>query len=574
MSLIQSPAATPPISSSPTSAWRTSSPARSTRPTSPSRTGGSRRSRGPGTLPPRARETLDGDSQIAAPGLVDSHLHIESSLLTPAPFAEAVLRRGTTTIAEDPHEIANAMGLPGVRAFWQASRGCRSTSTSSPRPASPPPQDWKCARAKWGRPRSPRCSPGTACSVWPRSWTPAPSSTNPALERDSRGGPPRRRRHRGAQPDAARARAERLRRRRHRQRPHPDDARTAARQSAARRLPAIAGALPQRGIDRALLALPTMPQINLVTDDVSPDDLEERGHLDQVLRHAIALGLPPHDRAARRRARTGAPAPPLRPGRHRPGYRADVVLADGLEQFAVSTTVSGGRIVVRDGETCWTSWPRPSWMPCATPSTSHPWQPTFRLETPIDDGVIDVRSILSRPAPRPRPRHCRSPSITALLSSGRRRPLPDRRPGEGRRQRFVGLLRGLGLRSGAVATSHAHDGHNLAVIGGDRESMATGGERRRRRGWWHRRRRRTRNAGAASPPNRGRCLARTAQRGRAALSRHPRCTPRSRRRPPAPADAPLHLHPPRQHRPAHHRPRSRRRRLLAPMPLVVAPVCV
>jgi adenine deaminase len=43
----------------------------------------------------------------------------------------------------------------------------------------------------------------------------------------------------------------------------------------------------------------------------------------------------------------------------------------------------------------------------------------------------------------------------------------------GGQSRFVGLLRGLGLRAGAVATSHAHDSHNLAVIGRDRESMAT-----------------------------------------------------------------------------------------------------
>ena len=122
----------------------------------------------------------------------------------------------------------------------------------------------------------------------------------------------------------------------------------------------------------ALLALPTMPQINLVTDDVPRTTWRSAATSIQVLRHAIALGLPSAD-AARRHARTGPPAPPLRPGRHRPGYRADVVLADSLEQFAVSTTVSGGRIVVRDGETCRTSRPRRSWMRCATPSTSHPW---------------------------------------------------------------------------------------------------------------------------------------------------------------------------------------------------------
>jgi adenine deaminase len=77
----------------------------------------------PGTQPPRVAKTIiDGRGLLAVPGLVDSHLHIESTLVTPAHFAEGVLRRGTTTVAEDPHEIGNAMGLPGIRLFWEASR--------------------------------------------------------------------------------------------------------------------------------------------------------------------------------------------------------------------------------------------------------------------------------------------------------------------------------------------------------------------------------------------------------------------------------------------------------------------
>ena len=76
----------------------------------------------PNTLPRRkAKRVLDGDGRLAVPGFIDSHLHIESSLVTPAPFAEAVLRRGVTTVAEDPHEVANATGLDGVKRFVE---GC------------------------------------------------------------------------------------------------------------------------------------------------------------------------------------------------------------------------------------------------------------------------------------------------------------------------------------------------------------------------------------------------------------------------------------------------------------------
>ena len=52
--------------------------------------------------------------RIVMPGLIDSHMHIESSLLTPRRFAEAVLPFGTTTILSDPHEVGNVAGEDGV----------------------------------------------------------------------------------------------------------------------------------------------------------------------------------------------------------------------------------------------------------------------------------------------------------------------------------------------------------------------------------------------------------------------------------------------------------------------------
>ena len=48
------------------------------------------------------------------PGLIDAHVHIESSLLTPAEYARLVLAHGTTTVIADPHEIANVCGAPGI----------------------------------------------------------------------------------------------------------------------------------------------------------------------------------------------------------------------------------------------------------------------------------------------------------------------------------------------------------------------------------------------------------------------------------------------------------------------------
>jgi adenine deaminase len=68
-----------------------------------------------------ARESIDLGGLYLAPGLIDAHVHIESSLLTPAEYARVVLPRGTTTVVADPHEIVNVLGYDGMRYMLAAS---------------------------------------------------------------------------------------------------------------------------------------------------------------------------------------------------------------------------------------------------------------------------------------------------------------------------------------------------------------------------------------------------------------------------------------------------------------------
>ena len=68
-------------------------------------------------------DLIDLQGAFVAPGLIDAHVHIESSLCTPPQFAAAVAVRGVTSVVTDPHEIANVVGPAGVRYMAEASKG-------------------------------------------------------------------------------------------------------------------------------------------------------------------------------------------------------------------------------------------------------------------------------------------------------------------------------------------------------------------------------------------------------------------------------------------------------------------
>ncbi len=70
-----------------------------------------------------ADEVIDLDGKFVCPGFIDGHIHIESTMLTPSNLAKICLKHGTTSIIADPHEIANVSGLNGINYMLQASKG-------------------------------------------------------------------------------------------------------------------------------------------------------------------------------------------------------------------------------------------------------------------------------------------------------------------------------------------------------------------------------------------------------------------------------------------------------------------
>jgi len=71
----------------------------------------------------QASQVVDLGGRFVCPGLMDAHVHLESSMVQPAEFARAVVPHGTTAVISDPHEIANVLGLDGVHYMLAASSG-------------------------------------------------------------------------------------------------------------------------------------------------------------------------------------------------------------------------------------------------------------------------------------------------------------------------------------------------------------------------------------------------------------------------------------------------------------------
>ena len=79
---------------------------------------------GIGSYPEKdADEVVDCSGKYLSPGFIDGHIHIESTMLSPAEFAKAVIARGTTAVVADPHEIANVLGEVGIDYMLESSRG-------------------------------------------------------------------------------------------------------------------------------------------------------------------------------------------------------------------------------------------------------------------------------------------------------------------------------------------------------------------------------------------------------------------------------------------------------------------
>jgi len=413
---------------------------------------------------------VDLRGALILPGFIDAHVHIESSLTTPAQFARTVVPRGTTAVVSDPHEIANVHGAEGIRWMLDASEGLPlavfvMASSCVPATAMSTSGATLDADALAMLSTHPRViglaevmnfpgvihgDPELARKLAAFRGLPvdghAPGVLGHALNAYRAGGPTSD--HESTQPDEA---TEKLRR----------GMRLFLREATnARNLNALLPIVTETNARR----------ISLCTDDRQPPDLLEEGGIDMMLRRVIRSGLSPVE-AVRMATLNTAEHFGLRDrGLLAPGCVADLVVVESLEELDIREVWCQGRLTARDGKT--TGWP--SKAPPAFPA------PSMRidvegLELRIPARGKRVRVIEVVPdqiATGSGVADARVEGGEALADPARdllKIAVVERHTGSGRVG--LGFVRGMGLKAGAMAGTVAHDHHNVIVIGTDDRSM-------------------------------------------------------------------------------------------------------
>jgi len=420
------------------------------------------------------REVIDVSGLTLVPGFIDTHLHVESALVTPTEFDRCVTPRGVTTAICDPHEIANVIGAEGIRYFQEASRHTLMdlrVQLSSCVPST----HMETAGAEL------TADDLAALRGHPSGIGLAEFMNYPGVIHRDPGAMAKLRLFEGGHVDghcpllsgrdlnayvAAGIRTE-----------HEATSAAEAKEKLQKGMRVL---IREGSVSKDLRALQpllterTCSYMCLCTDDRNPLDIAEHGHLDHMIRTAIALGTPPLA-AYRAATLSAAEAFGLRDrGLIAPGRRADIVALDSLAECRARRVLAAGRPVdaaafARRGAV----------PPVGRGSVRAPaLQPEDFRDRSNREGT-DVIGIRDGQILTDRLRE------TVPVADGDKRPDPARDLARiavverhGRNGNIAtGFVRGFGLRSGAIASTVCHDHHNLVCVGVDYGDMALAANR-------------------------------------------------------------------------------------------------
>ena len=427
--------------------------------------------------PDTSRDTatrIDAGGQGVVPGLIDTHMHVESSMVTPAEYARAVVPRGVTTVVWDPHEFANACSLAGVDYAINAGRDLPLRLLTLAPTCVPSAPGFESSGGDFDAQVLTELLAKDDIHGAAELMTMHPLlAGDPRVTGIVKAGLASGKRicghARGLSDDALAAYAAAGVETDH-ELTSADDliARLEAgmtvelRGSHGHLLPEFA---------RALLDLGHLPQtVTFCTDDVFPDDLEQHGGLDHMVRRMIGHGLPPEwaYRAATLNAATRIRRPDL--GLIAPGKRADMVVMKDLDDARASLVIADG-VVVAENEQL--TIPIDAFDPPtalgASVSVAELMPSDF--EVPAEAPTVRVATLSKPRFPEWGERVIDVEDGNVTLPRDMIRMAVVNRYGRNTPVR-VALLENWGTWRGAFATTVSHDSHNLTVFGRDAADMA------------------------------------------------------------------------------------------------------
>ncbi len=413
-----------------------------------------------------ADETIDLDGRTVCPGFIDGHLHIESTMLSPYQFARAVVPRGTTAVVCDPHEIANVLGLDGVLYMLDASQGLPLTvfaMASSCVPATHLETAGASLSADdlatlFDHPRVLGLAemmnfPGVLFGVPDvLAKLEAARARGVPIDGHSPGLTGRDLQAYVAAGVGSDHECTRL-----------EEAREKLRAgmylmiregSTARNLAELLPAVTPENARRCLL----------VSDDRHPDDLMARGHMDYSIRLAVRQGLNPVTAIQMVTLNAAERFRLWDRGAVAPGYRADLAILDDLEHLNVETVFSGGRLVAKNGHML--PVPPPLRLCSGRASVNVDWDSlSFAIlaggQRARVIGVVEgqvVTQALELPVKRQD-----GQAVSDVERDVLKMAVVERHHATG--NVGLGFVKGMGLTRGALASTVAHDSHNLIVVG-------------------------------------------------------------------------------------------------------------